>query len=334
MEPCPRATMPTDPEPTLPGDPDLDLAILRVMYPSGHIEPAGIDPRLNATRIARELRVGRGVIAQRLRAWSKFGFLAQYDVWPNPALFGQAPVWLDVRVADRLQKESVLERIGLVPGAVMALDVAGEWIAATFVRPVDEDRRRLADLVQNLSGVREVGPPSGGPVEAPDRLPTPLDFRIIRVLRRHPRESLANIARLARVSTRTITTRYHRLIENRAVWFVPIYDFRALAEPVLSVNVRCASGPDRERFAHSLHRAFPRILEFLRSPVSPMLTEDRLGCVLIARSAARVEGIERWIRAQPGVVDCELAVMVRQVVYPETFDRLIASMPAGSPTRS
>ena len=333
-EPSPRATMPDDPDPTLPGDRELDLAILRVMYPSGHIEPAGIDPRLNATRIARRLRVGRGVIAQRLRAWSEFGFLVQYDVWPNPALFGQAPVWLDVRVADRLQKEAVLERIGLVPGAVMALDVAGEWIAATFLRPVDEEPRRLADLVRNLSGVAEVGPASGGKVLAPDRLPTPLDFRILRVLRRHPRESLATIARLARVSTRTITTRYHRLIEDRAAWFVPIYDFRALTEPVLSVNVRCASASDRERFARSLYRAYPRLLEFLRSPASPMLTEDRLGCVIIARSAARMEGIERWIRRQPGVLDCELAVMIRQVVYPETFDRLLASMPGNAPIPS
>ena len=328
------STMPPVRDRTLPGETDLDLAILREMYPSGQIEASGIDPRLNPSRISRRLGVGRGAIAQRLRAWTEFGFLVQFDVWPNPALFGQRPVWLEVRVADRLDKESVLERIGHVPGAVTALDVVGEWLVTTFIRPVDEEPRRLADLVRSLSGVAEVGPPSGGRSAVPGRRPTPLDFRIIRVLRSHPRDSLSTIARLARVSTRTITTRYRRLIEERAVWFVPIYDFRALAEPALSVNVRFTSVPDRERFARALRRAYPRSIEFLRSPVSPLLTDDRIGCVILARSAARIEEIERWIHGQPGDVDCELVVLIRQVAYPETFDRLIASMPGIDPNPS
>jgi hypothetical protein len=56
-----------------------------------------------------------------------------------------------------------------------------------------------------------------------------------------------------------------------------------------------------------------------------MLTDDRIACIILARSAARIEDIERWIRAHSGVVECEVVVLIRQVTNPKTLDRLIDS---------
>src|SRR5271170_4115446 len=66
----------------------LDLDIFRELYRGGAANLAGFDPRLNATRIAQHLRVGRARVAGRLNAWNDSGFLARYDVWLNLALFG------------------------------------------------------------------------------------------------------------------------------------------------------------------------------------------------------------------------------------------------------
>ncbi len=317
----------------LPGETDLDLSILREMYRSRGVEVSGIDPRLNPTEVSRRLRVSRARVASRLRAWSEFGFLDRYDVWPNPFVFGLTGVWLDVRVDDRLDKESVLERIGLIPGAVGALDLVGDWIGATFVHPIGEDPARIAALVRSLSGVAKVEGPTVWGIAGPDHSPSPLDFRIIRVLRAHPRDSLASIARLAGVSTRTLTTRYSRLIDERAVWFIPILDFRAIAEPILSVGVQFASASDREAFGRALHRHHPRSIEVFRGPIGPPIAEDRGSYFVIARSAARVEEFERWIRGCPGVVSHEVYTLVRLISFPATFDRLMTSTDASARVR-
>jgi hypothetical protein len=53
----------------------LDIDMIRELYREGAVNIAGIDPRLNATRIAHRLHVGRRRVAARLRAWGEAGFL-------------------------------------------------------------------------------------------------------------------------------------------------------------------------------------------------------------------------------------------------------------------
>jgi DNA-binding Lrp family transcriptional regulator len=318
---------------TLPRAAAFDVAILREMYPARGVEISGIDPRLNASRIARRLGTSRARVAARLRAWGETGFVQRYDVWPNPTLFGLTGFSLDVRVAERSEKSDVIARIGLVAGAVAGLDLTGDWIASTFLLPAGEDGNRTAALVRSLTGVAETGVPvAWAPSEATRPL-TPLELRIVRVLRQYPTESLAEIARHVGVSSRTITARYGKLLDDRAVWFIPVFDFRALAEPVVSLSVELASGAERAAFARALRRQFPNSIEFLRAPFGPVLPDHVGGYFVIAESAARVEDVEAWVHRAPGVRSHEAATLIRVLTFPETIDRLIAAgaSPAGAP---
>jgi DNA-binding Lrp family transcriptional regulator len=319
--------------PTLPHGLDLDIDMLRVMYTSRGVSISGIDPRLNANRVARELGVSRARVATRLRAWAEHGFLDRYDVWPNPYLFGLTGATFDIRVADRFAKEAVLARIGLVPGAVGGLDFLGEWLAVTFVLPRDADSSRTASLLRGLSGIAEVGEAVPWAPPASERTLSPLELRIVRVLRRYPTDSLASIARHVGVSTRTITNRYSRLIDEHAVWFVPAFDFRALTEPVVNLNLQFRSGADRDAFGRALLRTYPRSLEFRRSAFGPALPETYGSFFVVGRSAARIEELEAWVREQPGLVTEEALIMKRIFSFAETFDRLIAGEPGGRPPR-
>jgi DNA-binding Lrp family transcriptional regulator len=319
--------------PTLPNGLDLDLAMLRVMYTSRGVSISGIDPRLNANRIARKLGVSRARVATRLRSWAQYGFLDRYDVWPNPYLFGLAGVSFDVRVSDRFAKDAVLARIGLVPGAVGGLDFLGDWFAVTFVLPRDADASRTAALLRGFTGIAEVGEAVPWASSASEGTLTPLELRIVRALRQYPTDSLASIARHVGVSPRTITSRYGRLIDEQAVWFVPAFDFRALAEPVVALNLRFRSGADRHEFDGALRRTYPRSLEFQRTEFEPALPETYGSYIVMERSVARTEELEVWVRQQPGVTDEEALIMKRVVSFPDTFDRLIASDPATTPGR-
>lgn len=318
---------------TLPRGVELDLEILRVMYTGTGVSISGIDPRLNASRVAQQLGVSRARVAARLRAWTEYGFLRRYDVWPNPYLFELTGATFDVRVADRLAKEEALARIGLVPGAVGGIDFLGDWLAATFVLPREGDPRRVAALLRGLAGIAEVGEAVPWAPPSSDRTLSPLEHRIVRVLRQFPTASLSSIARHVGVSTRTITARYARLLDEHAVWFVPELDFRALTEPVLAVNLRFDSVNHRDSFDRAIARAYPHSLAFRRTQFGPVLPETLASYFVVVSSAARVEHLESWIRSNPGVAERELLTMRRTFSFPETFDRLLTPERTALPGR-
>jgi DNA-binding Lrp family transcriptional regulator len=303
----------------------FDLDILREMYPRRGVEISGIDPRLNANRIAARLGVSRARVSARLNQWKEAGFVARYDVWPNPLLFGLTGASLEVRVGHRAQKPEVIERIALVPGAIAGIDYLGDWITATFALPIGQPVERTAALLRSLSGVAEVVNAVGWAEGEPPQPLSPLELKIVRALRQFPTDSLTSIAHHVGVSTRTITSRYGRLLDDRRVWFLPVFDFRALAEPVVAVSVEFGTTPERSQFARAIMRAYPNTLEFVRAPLGPALPEQLGSFFVVGNSAAQVDDIERWIHRYPGVKWFETATLVRTLLFSDTLDRLISS---------
>ena len=315
--------MPHGPSRVIPRQADIDIDILREMYHARAVTIAGVDPRLNASRVAQRLGVSRARVDTRLKEWAEYGLLQRLDVWPNPALVGRVGFSVDLRVTDRFQKDALFERIRLIDGAVGGIDLVGEWVAAQFVVPSPADVQRTVSLVRGLRGVAEVGASIDWAQVETSRELTPLDLRIVRVLRRYPTESLSVVAHHVGVSTRTMTTRYGRLVEDLAVWFVPVLDFRALAEPVVSLNVQLGPSAERESISRAVRRAFPKSLEFRRAPFGPILPETYAVFFVLCPSAARLEELEGFVRHLPGVEAVELLVMIRILSFPETFDRLV-----------
>jgi DNA-binding Lrp family transcriptional regulator len=310
----------------------FDLDILREMYPRRGVEISGIDPRLNANRIAARLGVSRARVSARLRQWKEAGFVARYDVWPNPLLFGLNGGTLEVRVDHLAQKPEVIERIALVPGAIAGIDYLGDWFTATFALPIGEPVARTAALLRSLSGVAEVVNAVSWAGGAPPKPLSPLELKIVRALRRFPTDSLTSIAHHVGVSTRTITARYGRLLDERRVWFLPVFDFRALAEPVLAVSVEFGTIPERSQFSRAILRTYPNTLEFVRAPLGPSQPEQLGTYFVVGTSAAQVDDIVRWVHRYPGVKWYDTATLVRTLLFSDTLDRLIAT--EGAPARA
>ena len=315
--------MTPSPVSVIPRPADLDLDIIREMYHGRGVTVAGMDPRLNASQIARRLGVSRARVDARMKDWTRYGFLQRFDVWPNPALFHRLGVTLDVRLRDRFEKEEILSRIGLIDGAVGAGDYVGDWITVQFVVSNEADALRRAKLLRGIAGVAEVEAAVPWIQLEPKRALSPLDLRILRVLRKYPTQTLATIARHVGISTRTMTTRYGRLVDDLAVWFVPVLDFRALAQPVVMANLRLSEGADPELLSHLVRKAFPQSLEWARLPFGPVLPERVHVFFILGSSAARIEELEGALRRMPGVEFAETFVMIRQVSFPEMFDRLL-----------
>ncbi|MGA7924085.1 MAG: Lrp/AsnC family transcriptional regulator [Thermoplasmata archaeon] len=307
----------------------LDLDILREMYRGGAISLAGIDPRLNVTRIARRLKVGRARVDARLQAWKKSGFLRRYEVWVNPALFGWEGAFVAIRVEDRREKSKLMPCLGLVDGIVSGTEFLGEWITVGLIAPDAASLERRVALIRELPGVREVESPTRWHVPRPKRALTSLDLRIIRSLRERPMATLGETAHRAGVSTRTMTRRYSELIEGWAVWFVPLFDFRSISYPVVTIGVTVRPGVRAAGIAHSIRARFPLTLDLPATQAAPDVGGETQVWIVIPPSAAHLEEIEQFVESIDGVVSVEANVMVRVHSFPEWFDDHLRTLMKG-----
>ena len=303
----------------------LDIDLLREMYREGAVNVAGIDPRLNVTRIAQHLRVGRARVAARLKAWKDSGLLLRYDVWLNPALLGWQGALVNVRVDHPRAKPALFSHLGLIDGAVMGLEFAGEWVSVSLVAADTVSLERRVDLVRGLAGVREVEPPVLWRVPVPQRELTTLDIRIVRALRERPTGTLTEAARRVGISTRTMTRRYTALIEDWAVWFVPIFDFRALSSPMVSLRLVRKPEIGGESVARQIRTRFPLTVDFRMGVAGPDVgSETHL--FVMPPSAAHLEELELFVSSIKGVVAVEANLFVRMHSFPEWFDRHLETL--------
>jgi DNA-binding Lrp family transcriptional regulator len=308
----------------------LDIDILRELYREGAVNIAGVDPRLNATRIAHRLHVGRRRVAARLKVWREVGFLRQYDVWLNPALLNLQGAWLNVRVAHPRDKPELFRHLGLIDGVVSALDFLGDWVSVGLVGADDASIARKMALLRGLAGVREVEGPSAWSAPSPRRPLTPLDRRIVHALRQRPDASLVDTARRVGISTRTMTRRYADLVGDWAVWFVPVFDFTALVPPVISLNLSVRRGTSQESIARALRKRFPLVLESRLLGPLPGTPSEMIVVFVVLPSAAELEVLHRLAETLEGVEAVEPLTMVRMHAFAEAFDRELALLTDGA----
>jgi len=315
----------------------LDLDIYREMFRSGVPNLAGIDPRLNATQIARHLRLGRARVAARLKRWSDSGFLVRYDVWLNPALFGWQGAWLNIRVDHARAKPHLLSRLGLIDGAVSAMEFLGEWVTFGLVSLDDTSLERSVGLIRGLTGVRDVEPPILWQIPEPKRKLSTLDVRIVRALRERPTATLGSTAQRVGISTRTMTRRYSELVEDWMAWFVPVFDFRASSAPAVSLGVTLRPGASRENVARQIRNRYPLTLQFGNADVGPQMGPDFQAFMVMPPSAAHLEEVEQFAASIEDVTNLDANVLVRMHSFPGWFDRhletLATQRPGSGPPR-
>jgi DNA-binding Lrp family transcriptional regulator len=311
----------------LPLQPEtLDIDILREMYREGAIDFTGVDPRLNATRIARELGVRRARVSARLKAWRDSGLLRRYDVWVNPALFGWQGAGVNIRVHHPRAKADLFSRLAALEGAVSGVEFLGEWITFGVVTPDAGALERTLKIIRGLAGVREVDVPVPWRMLPPKRELSPLDIRIVRALRENPTALLSTTADQVGISTRTMTRRYANLVENRDVWFHPSFDFRAFSSPVVLLAVTLRPETDRRSILRRIQTEYPLSLAFRGMPERPGPDVGGLLGLVMPSSAAHLEEVEQYVASIEGVEELEANVVVRLHSFPDWFDRHLEAL--------
>lgn len=296
----------------------LDVAILRETMRDRVVVIGSNDPRLSAEAIARRIKVDPTTVRDRLRAWRKTGFLQGFTVLPNLSLFGAGLAFGAVRVPDPRAKAAFVAAMPKVDGVVGMMEHVGEWVGLAYA---DESAQSIDALLRGLAampGVAEVTPAMGLATPSCDVELTPLDWRIVDALRRHPQETLAIAAKETGVSTRTFTRRYERLVGGRALWCFGLFDFgRCVGRIPLHLTVTLEAEADAEGLVSSITKAAAdswyawHVIPPTRSGLPVTVVDFHL----LVESVGEIEELQRVARDRSGIVDVESYHTLRLTMF-------------------
>ena len=305
----------------------LDGALLREMFRGRHLWVGGVDPRQSAGERARRLRVDRTTVWARLRAWKECGFLAGFDVVPNPDLFGLRFGAGSLRVDNPVQKEAVLRDLGLISGLVGSQDTLGPWIIVLAACPNAEGFERCSALLRRLSGVNEAIPLVGFHCPSSSAAPTLLDWRMIQELRRPPTPLLGELAKRLKISLKTARRHYDALMRHQLLWYIPLLDYTRYTDVAMTrFNVYLNASADPATVLATIQNRYPDYVDVAdRSEfaLEPAHKVKHIVASLQLPTASASEDIQTELLRIPGVAEVEVLFPRRTFSYPHWFSERI-----------
>lgn len=204
----------------------LDFAIYRFLSRGGEARFwAGrrvIDPMVTPREIAERVGISESGVRARLLHLAERGFLKDKAVVPNPSLFGQRVYVTDLLVKQSGEVDRILRDLTLVEGVVFTRDVMDEderKIQVHFVSESDSTAARHAALLSRLSSAGRPLAPQPYYTPPCDHELSPLDWRVLDAVWRHPDAMFGEIAETVGISFKTAARSYHQLAESRACWW-------------------------------------------------------------------------------------------------------------------
>ncbi len=309
----------------------LDFAIFRQLSPGGEARfwatRCVIDPRISAREIADRVGISENGVRARLRSLEKRGFLRGGEVCPNPSLFGASMVVAEIPVRDTNDVDRLFAELALVEGVTFARDILDEdnrKLRVHYVSDTPAATTRRTALLRRLSPSGTLRGPDPYWIPTASRELSPLDWRLLRTLRKLPDAPIARVAAEVRISLKTAARRYHLLIDGQACWWTHSRESEEVPLALLSVSVPEPSARSRvaTRISEELENWMPVAPGGLGSP--PQENSTLVAGLTLIATPTSVERIVRRILAFPGVVSVRRTFALGYAAYPEWFDQRIA----------
>ncbi len=311
-----------------------DLAIYRALFRGQEARFwAGrsiVDPRVTATEIGRRIGMSRTAVQSRLRGWRATGAHSGFEVWPNLRLFGVSLSTVDIPANSPGRVDQLLDDLALVEGVLSARELLDEDGRKVRVYLVNDGgvalgrRRRLLRRISGLLTEPEVEPYW---VPEPSRRLSPLDWRVLSFYRAYPDATLTETSGSLGISTKTLSVRRDRMIDDNAMWWVlevqtarfPVVFFSAVLDPA-------AHAPDVHHLLGSLVPGWiPCASDGFGAP--PAAADRRLAGLSMVTSPGAVDDVARQIAGLREVASVRWRIPRAFRSYPEWLNaRLLARL--------
>ena len=265
--------------------------------------------RKSYTQIAAKLGVDEETVRNRVKHLRDIGFLLGYRLVPNPALFGRAFASLRIEFKDRESKQAAIPRLTKMDGVISIVSTYDKSVLVTLFADQDEDFSKLMVAV-GVEGQVSWVPGLG--LRTTKFRTTRLDWEIISLLLRDAERKLDKVAKQLKVSTRTVKRRLNMMMQETAIFAMPIVDLRKTEG--ISYQLRVQSEQGKKSEAEKSVAAKIGNLVFLAS-------DSQNDSVFGFTGANVAEGNEilEWVRNQPGVISADIIITEKVV---QVFDWL------------
>ena len=245
---------------------DLDLDILRWMYPRGEWSPWGTGAKIGPTEIALHVGLDRTAVWARMLRWRREGFWDGFEAHLNFAIFGVGLLHASIHVSDSAEGCDLMDELEQVEGVLAASLYSGdsattrnvEGVAVVMVAENPARVARRMRILQRLSPTRNVNGPFGMQGPPCSRVLTPLDWRILAAIVANPNASPSQAARIVGLTLKTFVRHHSALVGDHVVSYAPKVDWSKLG--CVTLSFYCRDAGDVDRVHRALEARFPHMI--------------------------------------------------------------------------
>jgi DNA-binding Lrp family transcriptional regulator len=322
----------------------IDFAIFRFLSPGGEARFwAGrriIDPMVTPRQITERVQIAERVVISesgvraRLDHLTDRGFLRDKTVIPNPSLFGRRVFVVDLLVKQSGEVDRLLRDLSLVEGVIFTRDVMDEderKIQVHFVSDSDAAASRQGALLGRLTSAGKPLVPRPYHTPRCDRELSPLDWRVLKAVWRHPDATFAEIARTVGITLKTVARSYRLLLDSRACWWTHGPDSEEF--PLALVCIELRTPEDLDPVTAWIEKEADPWMPVARDGfgLDPVDATTVLPGLVPADAPAVLERFLRKCAREDGVLKIRRTFALGSAIYPAWFaDRLADPEPARS----
>src|SRR5438128_824710 len=217
----------------------LDLRITREI---GTPRSTQWNVRESYASIAKRVGVDEETVRKRIKRQEKLGILQGWRAAIHPNLIGCVDAYVDLEVGNLERKDEIISQLKFLEGVLVIANFEGLGLNVLFYTEPGEALSRKIQLIRTMCRADEFIWASSLP--PCDIKPSETDWRIIWSMRNDPRKNLSEIAKEARVTSRTVNRRLSFITEHRALFLIGLPNFRQITGITGNFLIFCQ---DRER---------------------------------------------------------------------------------------
>jgi DNA-binding Lrp family transcriptional regulator len=313
---------------------NIDLDVLRWMYPGGVWSPWGSDPRITVADIASHIGLNRTAVWARLRKWRRNGAWNGFETHVNLRIFGVGVLLASFHVVDSAEGWDLLDRAGEIEGVVgaslhfgdsmVARDV--EHVAVIMVGDAPANVHRRMRALRRLSPTGVVDGPVVIEPPSTSRELTELDWRILAAMLANPNASAPRLARLIGVSPKTLEHHRSALIDDHVVSSAPKFNWSQMGCIPLGFLCHNAADVDAARKAveDRIPHSIPASHAGLNAIVPGYEPSKFFSFIVPIHSPHGVQTLVRDLSRIPGVKMVRPELWGPQRAFPTWVERRIA----------
>jgi DNA-binding Lrp family transcriptional regulator len=291
---------------------DLDVQIIRALASPKSFQ---WDVRIPYSSVAETLDIDEETVRNRLRFMEEAKFLRGWQLVLNPMLLGREAAIVELHVAASESKAVAISRLKMVEGVMLVDDLYGREIAVTTLFEKDAGLQAQVEMFASLCGCTDpVSWKLGFP--ACDLTPSNTDWRIIQVMRRTGRVSVADVASDLSLSTRTVHRRLNVLVEANAFYLDPVLDLSSVGGVRCRLWVTCEAGRKRAIDQEILSK-LARIITTHTAPAVNSIFVAHLS------NTGEVQKLLEWVSGLEGVAEARATIEVEHIHVQDWVERQI-----------